>query len=85
MQQAVEVVAVHPAQRSYGVNPFELKAGDVLMRDGLEYRVAEGFREDRSSCWRGSRYVQATQLTGRLAGQLTYVNPTGSSVSAVSA
>lgn len=71
----------HRAQRSYGVSVWALKAGDILQRDGHEYRVNEGFDRDSSSCWRDSRWVQCTQLTGEaFKGAMQYVNPTGAVV-----
>lgn len=70
--------AVHPAQRDYGVDVFALKAGDIISRDGEEYRVNDGFDSDSSSCWRDSRWVQCTLLTGTYdKGALRYVDPCG--------
>ena len=66
----------HPAQHDYGVNCFGLTAGDILVRDGLEYRVTDGFDRDTSACWRQSRYVRCVQITGDFfRGAIQYVNP----------
>jgi hypothetical protein len=76
----------HPAQRDYGVDCHELTAGDVLVRDGIEYRVTEGFDRDTSSCWRQSRYIRCVQLTGGyFGGAIQYVNPVGSVAKATGA
>ena len=75
------MTAPHIAQRSYGVNSHALTAGDILVRDGLEYRVTDGFDRDPSSCWRQSRYVRCVQLTGDyFKGAIQYVNPVGALV-----
>lgn len=71
----------HPAQRDGYVSVFSLKAGDILMRDGHEYRVNEGFDTDSSACWRQSRWPQCTQLTGTyFRGAIQYVDPIGTRV-----
>ncbi|MFZ5566009.1 MAG: hypothetical protein ACOY95_03300 [Pseudomonadota bacterium] len=68
----------HPAQRAYGVSVWELKPGDILVRDGHEFRVNAGFDTDPSACWRQSRWVQCTQLTGDFhRGAIQYVDPVG--------
>ena len=82
----VKHTPAHPAQRSYGVCVFALKADDILVRDGTEYRVNKGFDTDPSACWRSSRWVQCTQLTGAyFKGAIQYVNPVGATVGAARA
>lgn len=72
-------VDVHPAQRDGYVDVFALKGGDILLQDGLEYRVADGFDHDSSSCWRDSRWVRCTLIAsphyGAFLGAIRYVNP----------
>lgn len=65
--------ALHPANKSYGVSPFKLRAGDVLVQRGQEFTVCEGFDRDTSSCWRDSRFVRCINARG----SIDYVNPVG--------
>ena len=77
----MQTTTQHPAQRDGFVSAFDLKAGDILLRDGLEYRVTDGFERDPSACWRQSRYIRCVQLTGDFfRGALQYVNPVGATV-----
>lgn len=69
-------VDVHPAQREWGVDVFALQAGDIITDEhGNEYQVNPGFKTDRSSCWRDSRYVSCTLLDASRYFPTTYIKP----------
>lgn len=59
------------------IDPFALKGGELLNSRGIMYRVIPGFQESISPCWRDSRWIMATQLTGHPAcvGQLVWIKP----------
>lgn len=66
----------HPAQREWGVDVFALQPGDIVTDEhGNEYRVNPGFKTDRSSCWRDSRYVSCTLLDASRHFPTTYIKP----------
>lgn len=74
--ERIDVLGVHPAQREWGVDVFALQAGDIITDEhGNEYRVNPGFKTDRSSCWRDSRFVSCTLLDASRYFPTTYINP----------
>lgn len=66
----------HPAVRSWGIDVFALRPGDILTDEhGNDYEVNPGFKEDQSSCWRSSRFVSVTLIDPARYYPHTYVDP----------